>query len=85
MNWACFILKNRAAIHIRKIFLTLKTIWREKQTDFYIAVRNEKFLRMIRRDRSHPSLVIYNMHNERGARHRHIDKAEMHGRASAGQ
>ncbi|WP_295649169.1 sugar-binding domain-containing protein [uncultured Mucilaginibacter sp.] len=49
----------------------------KKQTDFYIAVRNEKFFRMIRRDRSHPSLIIYNMHNERGAQPQQLDKAEM--------
>src|SRR5574344_383091 len=36
------------------------------QTRFYFAYRNEKLRRMILRDRSHPSLVIYNMHNERG-------------------
>jgi beta-galactosidase len=49
----------------------------KKQTAYYIAVRNEKFFRMIQRDRSHPSLVIYNMHNERGAQPQLIDKAEM--------
>ena len=38
-----------------------------KQADFYFAYRNEKLTRMIRRDRNHPSLVIYNLHNERGA------------------
>jgi hypothetical protein len=37
------------------------------QTDFYLKERMEKLARMVRRDRSHPSLVIYNMHNERGA------------------
>jgi hypothetical protein len=37
------------------------------QTDFYLNERMEKLARMIRRDRSHPSLVIYNLHNERGA------------------
>lgn len=37
------------------------------QSRFYFAYRNEKLRRMILRDRSHPSLVIYNMHNERGA------------------
>lgn len=37
------------------------------QSRFYFAYRNEKLRRMIMRDRSHPSLVIYNMHNERGA------------------
>jgi hypothetical protein len=49
----------------------------KKQTDFYMAAREEKFYRMIRRDRSHPSLVIYNMHNERGALPQPIDKQEM--------
>lgn len=37
------------------------------QSRFYFGYRNEKFARMIRRDRNHPSLIIYNMHNERGA------------------
>lgn len=37
------------------------------QSRFYFAWRNEKLRRMIIRDRSHPSLIIYNMHNERGA------------------
>ena len=49
----------------------------KKQTDFYLAVRNEKFFRMIRRDRSHPSLIIYNMHNERGAQPHQQDRDEM--------
>jgi beta-galactosidase len=49
----------------------------KKQTDYYFPVRNEKFFRMIRRDRSHPSLVIYNMHNERGAQPQNIDREEM--------
>lgn len=48
------------------------------QTDFYLATRTEKLLRMIRRDRSHPSLVIYNMHNERGALPAPQDRQEMH-------
>ena len=47
------------------------------QRDFYFAVRNEKLFRMIRRDRSHPSLVIYNMHNERGAPPMDEDREEM--------
>lgn len=51
----------------------------KKQTDFYLAVRTEKFFRMIRRDRSHPSLIIYNMHNERGAQPQAIDRAQMLG------
>ena len=38
-----------------------------KQSKFYFAYRNEKLVRMIKRDRNHPSLVIYNLHNERGA------------------
>lgn len=37
------------------------------QSDFYFGYRNEKLSRMIRRDRNHPSLIIYNLHNERGA------------------
>ncbi|HSC53106.1 MAG TPA: glycoside hydrolase family 2 TIM barrel-domain containing protein [Phnomibacter sp.] len=49
----------------------------KKQADFYFATRNEKFFRMIRRDRSHPSLVIYNMHNERGAEPQKQDSLQM--------
>jgi len=47
------------------------------ETAFYLPERNEKLFRMIIRDRSHPSLVIYNMHNERGALPTAIDKKEM--------
>jgi len=47
------------------------------QADFYLKVRKEKLLRMIRRDRNHPSLVIYNMHNERGADPQEPDRDEM--------
>jgi beta-galactosidase len=54
-----------------------KNALEKKQTDFYMAAREEKFYRMIRRDRSHPSLIIYNMHNERGALPQARDKAEM--------
>ncbi|MCD8081451.1 MAG: beta-glycosidase [Bacteroides sp.] len=39
----------------------------DMQADFYFAYRNEKLSRMICRDRNHPSLIIYNLHNERGA------------------
>lgn len=49
----------------------------KKQTNFYLAVRTEKLMRMIRRDRSHPSLVIYNLHNERGALPQMVDKKQM--------
>lgn len=49
----------------------------QKQRDFYMAARGEKFFRMIKRDRSHPSLVIYNMHNERGAQPQQADRDEM--------
>ena len=49
----------------------------KKQTAFYLTARTEKFLRMVRRDRSHPSLVIYNMHNERGALPQTVDREEM--------
>lgn len=45
--------------------------------DFAFAFRNEKLARMIRRDRSHPSLVIYNLQNERGADPQPEDYAEM--------
>jgi len=47
------------------------------QADFYFAARNEKLFRMIKRDRSHPSLVIYNMHNERGAEPQERDRQQM--------
>jgi beta-galactosidase len=47
------------------------------QADFYFGTRNEKLFRMIKRDRNHPSLVIYNMHNERGAQPQKQDSAEM--------
>lgn len=49
----------------------------KKQTAFYLTACTEKFLRMVRRDRSHPSLVIYNMHNERGALPKTVDRDEM--------
>jgi beta-galactosidase len=47
------------------------------QADFYFATRNEKLFRMIKRDRNHPSLIIYNMHNERGAEPEQQDRDEM--------
>ncbi|MCR4824523.1 MAG: beta-glycosidase [Bacteroidales bacterium] len=47
------------------------------QSRFYFAYRDEKLRRMILRDRSHPSLVIYNMHNERGAAPQKQDYDEM--------
>lgn len=40
---------------------------KKKQADFYFAYRDEKLVRMMKRDRNHPSLIIYNLHNERGA------------------
>jgi hypothetical protein len=49
----------------------------KRQTAFYMAAREAKFNRMILRDRSHPSLVIYNMHNERGAMPQKQDSIEM--------
>ncbi len=49
----------------------------KQQADFYFATRDEKFFRMIKRDRSHPSLVIYNMHNERGAPPQRLDSLQM--------
>ncbi len=49
----------------------------KKQADFYFAARNEKLFRMIKRDRNHPSLVIYNMHNERGAQPQKQDSLQM--------
>jgi len=47
------------------------------QAEFYFASRNEKLFRMIKRDRNHPSLVIYNMHNERGAQPQKQDSMQM--------
>ncbi|MCL1943965.1 MAG: beta-glycosidase [Candidatus Azobacteroides sp.] len=44
---------------------------------FYMNYRNEKLARMIVRDRNHPSLVIYNLHNERGADPQAEDYREM--------
>lgn len=49
----------------------------DMQSRFYFGYRNEKLARMIRRDRSHPSLIIYNMHNERGAFPQAEDYREM--------
>ncbi|PXY46734.1 glycoside hydrolase family 2 protein [Flavobacterium hydrophilum] len=54
-----------------------KTASEKEQADFYFAARDEKFFRMIKRDRSHPSLVIYNMHNERGAEPQKKDSLQM--------
>ena len=45
--------------------------------DFYFAARDQKLFRMIKRDRNHPSLVIYNMHNERGAQPQKQDSLQM--------
>ncbi|MCR4859255.1 MAG: beta-glycosidase [Bacteroidales bacterium] len=47
------------------------------QSRFYFGYRDEKLRRMILRDRSHPSLVIYNMHNERGAAPQRQDYEQM--------
>ena len=47
------------------------------QADFYFGFRDEKLFRMIRRDRNHPSLVIYNMHNERGSEPQWQDRQQM--------
>jgi beta-galactosidase len=47
------------------------------QTDFYFATRDEKLFRMIKRDRNHPSLIIYNLHNERGATPQKQDTLQM--------
>ncbi|MEL7121056.1 MAG: sugar-binding domain-containing protein [Bacteroidota bacterium] len=38
--------------------------YRPGNSDFIVAWKKEKLLRMVKRDRSHPSLVIYNMINE---------------------
>jgi hypothetical protein len=47
------------------------------QSNFYFAYRNEKLARMIKRDRNHPSLIIYNLHNERGAEPQAEDMRQM--------
>lgn len=49
----------------------------QKQTTFYFSVRNERLSRMIVRDRSHPSLIIYNLHNERGEAPQAEDSLQM--------
>ncbi len=49
----------------------------KQQASFYFATRNEKLFRMVKRDRNHPSLVIYNLHNERGAEPQQEDSAQM--------
>ncbi|MGM9713620.1 MAG: glycoside hydrolase family 2 protein [Prevotella sp.] len=49
----------------------------EVDASFAFKFRSEKLRRMIMRDRSHPSLVIYNMHNERGAKPRAEDREQM--------
>ncbi|HEX2854068.1 MAG TPA: PA14 domain-containing protein [Opitutaceae bacterium] len=41
------------------------------------ALAREKLLRMVRRDRSHPSLVIYNLMNEWGGRNSNPDPEEL--------
>ncbi len=47
------------------------------QSKFYFGFRNEKLARMIRRDRNHPCLIIYNLHNERGAAPQSEDYRQM--------
>jgi hypothetical protein len=47
------------------------------QSNFYLPYRNEKLARMIRRDRNHPSLILYNLHNERGANPQPTDYRQM--------
>ena len=49
----------------------------DPQARFYVDYRNEKLARMIRRDRNHPSLIIYNLHNERGANPQAEDYRQM--------
>ncbi len=52
-----------------------------KQSKFYFAYRNEKLVRMIKRDRNHPSLVIYNsriMNGELGHRYRIMRRCVSH-------
>ena len=45
--------------------------------EFYYKVRREKLFRMIKRDRNHPSLVIYNYINERNINPNEHDKKDM--------
>jgi beta-galactosidase len=47
------------------------------QRDFYVPCRREKFFRMVNRDRNHPSIVIYNLHNERGSEPALQDSTDM--------
>lgn len=49
----------------------------DERAKFYLDYRIEKLSRMIRRDRNHPSLIIYNLHNERGAEPQPADYQEM--------
>ena len=49
----------------------------DKQSRFYFKYRDEKLSRMIKRDRNHPSLIIYNLHNERGAYPQEQDYEQM--------
>jgi beta-galactosidase len=46
---------------------TPKDSLEKSQRDFYVQCRREKLFRMIKRDRNHPSVIIYNLHNERQA------------------
>lgn len=45
--------------------------------DFGLRIVREKLLRMVRRDRSHPSLVLYNLINEWDSRNPHPNPAEI--------
>ena len=63
MNWDYYTLKNRGGNQYPISHFNDNN----KQSKFYFAYRNEKLARMIKRDRNHPSLVIYNLHNERGS------------------
>ena len=73
MNWDYYTLKNQGGNQYPISHFNDNN----KQSKFYFAYRNEKLARMIKRDRNHPSLVIYNLHNERGAWPQVQDYAQM--------
>ncbi len=47
------------------------------QSSFYLTFRNERIARMVKRDRNHPSLIIYNLHNERGENPQAADSIQL--------
>ncbi len=75
-NWAYFILKNREVINI-PLICSMQRFIGTSAGRFYFQTRNEKLRRMIMQDRSHPSLIIYNLRNERGAEPQQQDYDQM--------